>query len=73
MAQVRIEKIIEHLDYDMKRALEDAVLRVIPNAKVDRSELYNEFRKAVWRKSTTWVQVSDSDVKKVCGECGEDA
>ena len=73
MAEVRIERIIEHLDYDMKRALEDAISRVMPNVVIDRRELYNEFRKAVGRKSSTWVQVSDSDVKKVCGECGEDA
>ena len=32
MARIKIEDIIEYLDYDMKRALDDAVQLVIPNA-----------------------------------------
>ena len=39
MARVKIEDVIDHLDYDMKRALEDAVLRVMPNTNVDRNQL----------------------------------
>jgi hypothetical protein len=73
MAEVRIENIIEHLDHDMKRALEDAVSRVLPGTGVDRTALYREFRKAVGRKSSTWVKVPDADVRKTCRECGEDA
>lgn len=59
MARIKIEDIIEHLDYDMKRALEDAVQRVIPNADVDRNTLFREFRKAVGRKCSTWENVPD--------------
>jgi len=33
MARVKIQKITEHLDYDMKRALEDAISEVLPQAK----------------------------------------
>lgn len=71
MAQVKIESIIEHLDYDMKLALEDAVSRVLPDADVDRNELYREFRRAVGRKCSTWVSVNDHDVEKRCRKCGE--
>lgn len=70
MARVRIQSIIEHLDYDMKRALEDALSRFMPDANIDRNELYREFRKAVGRKSSTWVDVNDQDVEKKCRECG---
>jgi len=64
MARVKIQKIIEHLDYDMKRALEDAISEVLPQANVDRDELYRAFRRAVGRKCSTWVNVSDNDVEK---------
>lgn len=70
MARVKIQSIIEHLDYEMKRALEDALSRVLPNTNVDRNELYREFRKAVGRKSSTWVDVHDQDVEKKCLKCG---
>lgn len=70
MARVKIQAVIEHLDYEMKRSLEDALLRVLPNADVDRNELYREFRKAVGRKSSTWVDVPDHDVEKKCRNCG---
>lgn len=69
MARVKIQSIIEHLDYDMKRALEDAVSHVLPDADVDRAEIYREFRRAVGRKCSTWVNVPDSDILKVCCHC----
>jgi hypothetical protein len=65
MARVKIQSIIEHLDYDMKRALEDAVSRALPDADVDRTELYREFRRAVGRRCSAWVDVSDDDVEKM--------
>ena len=73
MARVKIESIIEHLDYDMKRALQDAVSHALPDADVNRSELYRHFRRAVGRKCSTWVNVPDSDVEKNCRRCGHDA
>lgn len=71
MARVKIQSIIEHLDYDMKRALEGAVSRVLPNAEINRYELYREFRRAVGRKYSNWVDVPDDDVEKKCRECGQ--
>ena len=73
MARVKIQSIVEYLDYDMKRALEDAVSRALPEADIDRSELYREFRRAVGRKCSTWVNVPDHDVEKKCRKCGEKA
>jgi hypothetical protein len=49
MARVKIQSIVEHLDYDMKRALEDALGEVLPNAKIDRNEVYRAFWRAVGR------------------------
>jgi hypothetical protein len=71
MARVKIESIVTKLDYEMKRALEDAVRRVLPEAQVDRTQLFKEFRKAVGRKASTWVSVSDCDVETKCPHCGK--
>ena len=73
MARVKIESIIEHLDNDMKRALEDAVGSVLPDADLDRSELFRAFRRAISRKCSTWVSVPDQHVEKSCRHCRQDA
>ena len=63
MARVKIEDVIESLDYEIKRALEDAVNRTINNARFDRNQLFREFRKAVGRKCSTWESVPDRFVE----------
>ena len=63
MARVKIKEIIEHLDTNMKRALEDAVNKEIPNAQFDRNSLFREFARAVGRKCSIWERVSDSYVE----------
>ena len=71
MARVRIESIVDHLSSEMTRALEEAVSRMLPDANIDRNELYREFRGAVGRKCSTWANVSDLHVRKVCRFCGK--
>jgi hypothetical protein len=62
MARVKIEQIIEHLDYGMKRALEDAIEHVL-RVQIDRNQLYREFCRAVGRKCSTWETVPDQYVE----------
>jgi hypothetical protein len=63
MAQIQPEEIVDHLRSEMRRALEEAVNEVIPNAKFDRDDLFRAFRLAVRRKCRTWEQVPDHFVK----------
>lgn len=63
MAQVKIESIIEHLDYDIKRALERAVQDVAPSTVIDRNHFYRQFLRAINRQCSTWTRVPDSYVK----------
>jgi len=63
MAKVKIESVIEHLNSDMRRALEDAVNRTILDADFDRNVLFREFVRAVGRKCPTWTNVPDSCVR----------
>jgi hypothetical protein len=64
MARVKIEKIIEQLDSDLRKALRDAVRRVIPKVDFDERRLFREFARAVGRKCSTWETVNDSFVEK---------
>jgi len=62
MARIKIEEVIDHLDYDLKRALEAAVKETIPNAQFDRQRLFKSFVKQVRRKCGTWENVPDGYV-----------
>lgn len=63
MARVKIENIIDHLNYDLRHALRDAVNNILPNAEFDERELFREFKRAVYRKCNTWESVPDSYVE----------
>jgi hypothetical protein len=47
MAQIKPEPIVEHLGSQIRRALEDAVRSVVPNAEFDSYELYRAFLNGV--------------------------
>ena len=64
MARINPEEIVDDLSSEFRRALEDAVLEILPNAEFDRSELFRAFKRAVRRKCSTWETVSDHHVEK---------
>jgi hypothetical protein len=63
MAQVKIEYVVEHLSYQMERALEEAVNSVIPDADFEPLSLFRAFVQAVGYKCSTWETVPDGLVK----------
>ena len=63
MAQVNIEEIVDHLDSEMRRALEDAVREVAPSIMVDSRTLHRAFVRAVRRRCSTWETVPDQYVR----------
>ena len=64
MAKIKIEEVIDHLSSEMRRALADAISRVLPDVDYDDRELFREFRRAVRRKCNTWEDVPDAYVEK---------
>lgn len=64
MARVKIEDIVDHLSSEIRKALEQAVTNVLPDAEFDAYELFREFRRAVGRKCNTWENVPDHFVEK---------
>ena len=63
MARVKIESILEQLESNLRKALRDAVHRVIPDASFDERTLFREFKRSVGRKCSTWERVNDRHVE----------
>lgn len=64
MAKVKIEEIVDHLSYEMRNALAEAVREHLPNATFDEDTLFQAFKSAVYRKCSTWENVPDRYVQK---------
>lgn len=63
MARVKIEGVLDHLDSDLRQALEKAVRKVIPDAAFDGRRLYKEFVRQAYRKCSVWESVPDSCIE----------
>ena len=63
MAKVKIEEIIDHLDSEMKKALEDTFTKMAPSLKIDKNTIFREFIKAVRKRCSTWETVPDHFVE----------
>jgi hypothetical protein len=63
MAKVKIEEIVDHLDSEMRRALEDALREVAPGIEIDSYVFFRAFRRAVGRKCNTWESVPDGFIR----------
>ncbi len=64
MAQIEIEKIIDYLDRDLRKALGAALLQLAPDANIDERQLFRELRRQVRRKCSTWETVPDQYLQK---------
>lgn len=64
MAKIKIEDIVDYLDFQMRCALSDAVRQVLPGATYDDYKLFREFKRAIDRKCNTWEKVPNHCVSK---------
>ena len=64
MAQIQIEEIIDYLDSDIKKALNEAINKVLPNSNVDSTKLFREFKRSISRKCSVWEYVPDQYIEK---------
>jgi hypothetical protein len=63
MAQVKIEDVIDHLDSDIRKALEETIKQVFPNQPFDSRQAFRIFVRMVGRKCNTWEAVPDGLVR----------
>ncbi|MXN31339.1 hypothetical protein [Delftia sp. CH05] len=64
MASVKMEEIVDHLSTEVRRALENSVRQVAPDARIDSYELFQAFRREIGRRCSTWEKVPDHYVEK---------
>ena len=63
MAQVKIEDVLDHLDSEIGRALEDTIRQFAPDVTCNRGELLRFFQKRVYQHCAVWETVPDGCVK----------
>ena len=64
MAKVKVEEIIDHLDREMRKALEATLIEHFPNQDFDTRTVFRTFKRQVYRKCNTWENVPDKYVEK---------
>lgn len=62
MARIKSVEIFDHLNPQMRAALDEAVGRALPGVEVDRRLLYLEFRRALAQRLKAWENVPNSAV-----------
>jgi len=62
VARIRPVDIFEHLNPQMRAALDEAVARTLPGVVVDNRQLYLEFRRALALKLKPWENVPNAVV-----------
>ncbi len=63
MAQIKINAMIEWVEYRLKPALEEAVVNAIPGVQVDKDLLWKEFIGVVNKKCSIWANIPDSYIR----------
>jgi hypothetical protein len=63
MAEVKIEDVIDHLDTEIRQALEETIKSHFPNQNFDEREVFRTFVIMVGRKCSIWENVPDHYVK----------
>ena len=63
MAKVKIEDVIDHLDHEMRRALEETLKTHFPDTKFDTRQVFRTFKRMVGRKCSLWESVPDNYVE----------
>ncbi len=62
MARIKPGEIFDHLNPQMRAALDEAVARALPGVEVDKRHLYVEFRRALALKLKQWENVPNAAV-----------
>jgi hypothetical protein len=62
MARIKPGEIFDHLNPQMRAALDDAVERTLPGVDIDRRKLYLEFRRALTARCKAWENVPNGAV-----------
>ncbi len=63
MAKIKIENIVDHLDTEFRKALEETIKQHFPNERFDSRAVFRTFNRSISRKCNTWERVPDNLVE----------
>lgn len=63
MIKIKIEDVVDHLEYDLRRALAATIKEHFPNQNFDDRNLFRTFKKEVYKKCNTWESIPERFVK----------
>ena len=64
MARIKLEDILAHLGYEIKRSLTNTIKKEFPELEFDQNKLYKEFISNIGKEAKKWEQVPDDAVEK---------
>lgn len=64
MARIKVEEVLDHLDHDLRRALEATLKEHFPNQIFDARAIFRTFKRQAYRKCNIWENVPDQYVEK---------
>ncbi len=64
MARIKIDEIVKHLNYEIKRAFVKTIKQQFPDKQFDERELFNKFADYVAGECKKWEEVPDNFVEK---------
>lgn len=64
MAKIKIEDVIDHLDMDIRNALELTIREHYPDLDIDKRALFRTFKRMVRRKCMIWETVPEDLIEK---------
>ncbi|HNW97776.1 MAG TPA: hypothetical protein PKK00_05110 [Bacteroidales bacterium] len=59
MARIKIDYIIDYLNKDIRKALEETLKQYFPNESFDNRALFHTFKRNVAKKCSSWEEVPD--------------
>ncbi len=63
MAKVNIEEFIEHLDREIKKALESTIREHFPNQEYNTRAVFKTFKEEVTKKCNSWENVPNKYIR----------
>ena len=63
MTKIKIEGVVEHLSDHIRKALDEAVKRTIPDSNPNSSKLFSEFKRNLVKKCNDWERIPDRYAK----------
>jgi hypothetical protein len=64
MTKIKIEKVFNHLNDDLRKALEETIKQHFSGKPFDSREIFKTFQSNTSKRCSTWVRVPDVFVEK---------